>query len=506
MLPRISSPTKFYISTKKNPYSDKNDFYLTSIDDQTSETPRTSQFKSKSPPNSNRILQSTLSHTNYLNTEVDPEFIHEIPYKDTIILKEVHVKLRKLLGERLNPVPKGKLYTISPKKIPKKSEPTRTQQLEAYLNYLQDYPAPKSFVNKLSDRAKDLEEEKLRRQLERGLQFDNYLPTDLKRLVRPELVGESPRNTDRFRRKIRTVLTFIQGMKSSNPNSPRNIDEWSSILQANSRNISSPRFKDLVSPRSEKSLKIQKSLALKSGVFSKESTIENGHARNFLPTERDEEALRNLSENIVKQFNLFNQTASKSKELVNLVKQRLKEENALDLFFGKFPKNQPLKTRIYNQMVQKGCNNTTEYESSSIVSSQRSLYQVSSTINYDRVNSFKRVLDYLTEAIIQYKVQNLHSLEEDIMNTHNELKQKEISYLKRLRSFNRKKYYEVRDMPDRNADLPLHPDPIQISEKLNNYEISHGELKKIRKETKTINKNIESVFNNVRDTVLFSNK
>mmetsp|Transcript_4950 Transcript_4950/g.4144 ORF Transcript_4950/g.4144 Transcript_4950/m.4144 type:complete len:180 (+) Transcript_4950:107-646(+) len=111
--------------------------------------------KSKDSTNYSRTLNATKSFMSRLKTEVDPEVIHELPYKDTLLLREQHAKIKKLL--ELDPnrkkieleLSKQRRYSKSPQKIP---HDLMDADVKKYLDYLFLSPHHKEFQDKMLEK------------------------------------------------------------------------------------------------------------------------------------------------------------------------------------------------------------------------------------------------------------------------------------------------------------------------------------------------------------------
>ena len=416
------------------------------------------------------LFSPTASQLNPINPNTDPEIIHKVIYKGVMTSRSPPLKLEKFLSE----VNKFK----NPSEIGRRTTrlKSRTSDLNRYLEYLSSnsnedlHSFKKKMAVKLEINSKKKPEASLYRDISQNWMND-LLPKELKDT--PAL------HVDSNKLNYLNMVPF-QGFEENGLTSEF---KSSSALRINKGNQSP--LKKLKKTNTEK-------------LFIGEEGSE-------------EEITQRLAEDICNSYRIYQENTTKNRELQGKTISFLKEEGVLDLFLGRVYRHLPLLLRILNYMFESGEKNgffklmpigktpKNKGLSTGFFIGKRGLI-------HSRFYTMQRINEKLQNFNTEYKVQELQSLENKLLQAHSDFKDRRTLTFRRIDKANKSKYQDMKlQCESLETLIPIY-DPIYNEKSTQNYELAFAEIPKATLETRILNKKLDHVFKSWENHLIESSR
>ncbi len=213
----------------------------------------------------------------------------------------------------------------------------------------------------------------------------------------------------------------------------------------------------------------------------------------------DNAQARELSEEIEKNYQLFEETASKSKEIKLQFTLLLKKVGLLQTFETKNSKINPLVHRIYNDMLEEP--ESTKSPSLKMDYSPRKMlrnmsmpkFQTKGRLIKAKYEAYKTVNETLEDMLLQYKLHNLKRLENTLLQAHESLVFKKKKMLSQLEMNDYDTFCRVKKNFEQIGDVPAayYSEYVEEVERL---QLRYGETLKIDESQKIVNKGLGEIL------------
>jgi len=213
----------------------------------------------------------------------------------------------------------------------------------------------------------------------------------------------------------------------------------------------------------------------------------------------DNAQARELAEEIDKNYQLFEETASKSKELKLQLTLLLKKVHLLQTFETKSSKTNPLVHRIYNDMLEEP-ESTRSPTFKRDYSPRRMLrtlsmpkFQTKGRLVKAKYEAYKTVNETLEDMLLQYKLHNLKRLENTLLQAHESLVFKKKKMLSQLEMNDYETFCRVKKNFEQLGDVPAayYSEYVEEVERL---QLRYGENLKIDESQKIVNKGLGEIL------------
>jgi len=253
----------------------------------------------------------------------------------------------------------------------------------------------------------------------------------------------------------------------------------------------------LVSPSPTSTKRITSPRTLQGENSSRPKFTKQTSRKRLLTQIDDNTKARQLAEEIDKNYQLFEENASKSKELKLQLTLLLKKVGLLKTFSIKNSKLNVLVVRIYNDMLE-------ECEPAQNISrnnSPRRMMRTSSMTKFHlkgkliqaKYEAYKSVNETLEEILLQYKLQNLKRLENNLLQAHDDLMSKKQKILNQLELNDFDTFCRMKKNLERLGDVPAsyYSEHVEEVERLQRR---YGENIKIDESQKILNKGLGEIL------------
>jgi len=408
----------------------------------------------------------TSSQLQHLKTEVDPEIIHELPYKDHLIARAPPEKLDKLI--KAIELEKNPNYP----KFRYKQRRQENRDMRSYLSYLGSGSNSNQSISTFRQRMVDKSETE-----DRQLQVTEDLGSQwVKNFLPPELTLKKSKT----RGTLANLNVMTQG--SSDSMIGTELDGAGFITQSKA-SISSP----MMSPK----------------------RVRWNRPAKFTMVEEvpDIAAAQKLSDEVAANYRMYKEKANKNRELQQQMTEYLHYAGVLKIFLGKIQKKLSLSARIYLQLVE----NPDIVERPSLVEDLDKSPKMKRPpqiflrpkVNQTKFDLYKRINEKLQDANIEFKVQGLQTLENNLIQAHSDFRVQKMKAVKQLIfSGNHRMKNIISECYNTEEMIPIHQaNPIH-HEDFNYDDLALEGMPKAQKEIRMVSSRLTKVLRNWQQTLL----
>ena len=416
----------------------------------------------------------TASQLQQLKLDIDPEIVHELPYKDHMIARNPPEKLDKLI--KAIELEKNPNYP----RFKYKAKRQENRDMRSYLDYLGSHSnrSVSTFRQRMVE--KNESEERQLHQTENigNIWVKSFLPQEITQ-------------TQTQLQKSRSKGTLCNLNLRTEPSSD-SINLLGSLTAENEGFItqtktSFPPMSPLLSPKKVRWNR------------PKLTSIEE------IP---DVSAAQRLADEVASNYRLYKEKANKNRELQQQMTEFLHYAGVLKIFLGKIYKKLNLSARIYLQLVE----NPDAVERPSLVenldNSSTKLKRppqifLKPKINQAKFNLYKRINEKLQDANIEFKVQGLQTLENNLIQAHEDFKVQKMKAVKQLiYSGNQRMKEIISECYNTEEMIPMHQaNPINVDE-FNYDDLTLEGMPKGKKEIRMVSVRLTKVLKNWQQTLL----
>jgi len=357
--------------------------------------------------------------------------------------------------------------------------------ISQYLDYLHSLPQThvKRFEQKLIEMHKT-KEEKAEEEIEKNkkyepLGFDEHLPDDVKKILFQEERVSSPQKS----LKSSFLTSFSRG----------------SLLKP-IRRFGNEKIVSLQT--SKVSLPDKRSTRSQFSNLTRDTRDTKGF--DLFQNLEVNVAAKTLADETAENYKIFQGEAMLHKGLNNRIRKIINEGGLDNVFVEKNYKRHPLNVRIYMDMLVNHGLNPLDLTKSIFSGTQLSLSRLSSSSKLSgrpilierKYYAYIRLNEQLKQVNIDAKVENLESLQNNLIQGYKNFTSKKEALLKKLIMKDYNKVYEIfKECKSFEEGIPVYK-PDEILEKLSKFELRKGEFENITPEYRLLNGKINELLKN----------